>query len=343
MNEATGIILVLAYPETIVMVADEWYSPFLKYLGIGKKDYVRAGHAALVLINKATGRLEYHDFGRYITSVPNGRVRGKRYDRELSFPLKATIEAGRVVNLQELLTFLATNPKLTHGDGKLVASVCDKIDYQKARKHIDTMQQQGQIRYAAFIKQASNCARFVTSVLIASVTCVRTKKRLVRSQWFTPSTIGNVVIANTKETVYEVSENGEISRFNSSVRRENRKYFLDKLKDHQPNYYGTLKPVEVKHMHYKAQWLGGIAAGAWYELTVDKRLAENLYRFRRIAPHGRVDVDAIFKGDDRFNYFERFEVVHYSNCLFCTVVQKQKQFKLSYVCDFNLRQKEHLA
>ena len=73
---STGIILTLAYPETIVMVADEWYSPFMKYIGIGKKNYVRAGHAALVLINIETGILEYHDFGRYITSEPNGRVRG---------------------------------------------------------------------------------------------------------------------------------------------------------------------------------------------------------------------------------------------------------------------------
>jgi len=36
----TGIIIVMAHPETIVMVADEWYSPFLKYLGVGKKGYL---------------------------------------------------------------------------------------------------------------------------------------------------------------------------------------------------------------------------------------------------------------------------------------------------------------
>ncbi len=343
MSDATGIMLVLAYPETIVMVADEWYSPFLKYLGIGKKDYVRAGHAALVLINKATGELEYHDFGRYITSEPNGRVRGKHYDRELEFPLQAIIKNNEIVNLYEILRFLATNPKLTHGDGKLIASVCDKIDYNKARKHITSMQQQGQIRYAAFIKKASNCARFVTSALVASVTCVQLKKKLLRSQWFTPSTIGNVVIANTGENVYEVSEKGEVGVFGSSVNKENRKYFLDKLKNHKPNYAGTLSPVEVVHVHSKAQWLGGIAAGAWYELTLAAELSKNLYRFRRVAPHGFVDVDAVFMGDEHFNYHEEFEIIHYSNCLFCTVTQKDKKFVFNYVCDFNSRQKERLA
>ncbi|NNK40334.1 MAG: hypothetical protein HKP45_06755, partial [Winogradskyella sp.] len=95
------------------MVADEWYSPFLKYFGIGKKNYVRAGHAALVLIDKNTGHLEYHDFGRYITPEPYARVRGQLTDAELQFPLTASIKNGKIENLEELLTFLATHPKLT--------------------------------------------------------------------------------------------------------------------------------------------------------------------------------------------------------------------------------------
>lgn len=127
----TGIILTMAYPETVVMVADEWYSPFLRYLGIGKKDYLRAGHAALVLINKTTGVLEYHDFGRYITPEPTGRVRGKDTDNELDFPLKAIIEDNTITNLNEILEFLATHPKLTHGEGKLIASLCNAVNYKK--------------------------------------------------------------------------------------------------------------------------------------------------------------------------------------------------------------------
>ena len=38
----TGIILTLAYPETIVRVSDEWFSPYLSFFGIGKKNYVKA-------------------------------------------------------------------------------------------------------------------------------------------------------------------------------------------------------------------------------------------------------------------------------------------------------------
>ena len=165
-----AIILTLAYPETIVSHADEWYSKLLRFIFIGSKRHVRAGHAALVLINKNSGILEYHDFGRYITSEPNGRVRGRETDFELNFPIKAQIDNDSIQNLDEILEFLATHPKLTHGDGNLYASICNAIDYDKARSHITKMQNKGFIRYAAFINDACNCARFVTDSLIAGLT-----------------------------------------------------------------------------------------------------------------------------------------------------------------------------
>ena len=330
--DSTGIIITLAYPETIVMVADEWYSPYMRYLGIGKKNYVRAGHAALVLIKKDRGELEYHDFGRYITPEPNGRVRGKDTDHELDFPIQAIIENNEIKNLDEILEFLGTHPKLTHGDGKLIASVCDEVDYNKARQHITMMQRRDFIRYAAFINDACNCARFVTDALIAGTTNERVRGRLKRSKRFTPSTIGNVILADTKDMVYEVSETGKISEFISTVRKENIKYFLDKLKIHTPNFVGTLhpKPVEIKSVH--AQWLSGIAAGAWFELHQTEQ--DLIFRFRRISPYGNIDVNGLYLVEDiTFEYHEDYEFVHYSNCAFFHIRQKEKIFR------FNLTEK----
>lgn len=326
----TGIILTMAYPETIVMVADEWYSPFLRYLGVGKKNYLRAGHAALVLIDKSTGILEYHDFGRYITPEPNGRVRGKDTDNELDFPLVANIANDKITNLNEILEFLGTHPKLTHGDGKLVASICNAVDYKKARTHITEMQNKHFIRYAAFIKDACNCARFVTDSLIASVTDAKIRKDLIQSKWFTPSTVGNVLLADTENYVYEVSETGGISEFKGSQKSENVRYFLDKLKNHEVNFVGTLRPkqnaVKVEH----AQWLSGIAAGAWFELYNTESTSE--YRFRRISPYGNVDCDAVFKVDDTsFEYDLSYEFVHYSNCKFFHVRQESRVFRFERV------------
>ncbi len=339
----SGIILTLAYPETIVMVADEWYSPYMYRFGIGKKDYVRAGHAALVLIDKSTGELEYHDFGRYITPEPYGRVRGKNTDHELDFPISANIENGEITNLEEILKFLATHPKLTHGDGTLYASVCSTINYKEARRHIHMMQNKHFIRYAAFIKNACNCARFVTDALIAGLTEASIKKRLARSKWFTPSTIGNVVIANTGKEVYQVSEEGTIATFKSSVKKENKRLFLDTLSNHQPNFVGTLQPKHNDEKHTKAQWLSGIAAGAWFELH-DLGHDEE-YRFRRISPHGHIDVDGIYKINGRgFDMDIEHEFIQYSNCSFFYVKQKGVDYRFDFIRKTdasNSKQTEH--
>jgi len=322
----SAFILTLAYPDTIVMVSEEWFSPYLRYLGIGKKNYVRAGHAALVLINKETGMLEYHDFGRYITSEPNGRVRGSLTDNELHYPITAIIENNEIKNLDEILIFLGTHPGLTHGDGDLVASVCSEINYDKARAHITMMQNRHFIYYAAFKKEACNCARFVTDSLIASVTNKFIKRKLESSKWFTPSTVGNVLLANTGNTVFKVSDSGEISEFTGAQRSENFRCFLDRLKAHTPNFVGTLQPRKIAGLHDKAQWLSGIAAGAWFELHKTTHKSE--YRFKRISPYGNVDVfDTFLVEDDSFDYDLEYQFVHYSNCSFFHIQQNGKKYK----------------
>ncbi|PWK19161.1 DUF6695 family protein [Xanthomarina spongicola] len=328
----SGIILTLAYPETIVMVSEEWFSPYMRYVGIGKKNYVRAGHAALVLIDKKTGILEYHDFGRYITPEPSGRVRGKDTDCELEFPLIARIKDDVIINLEEILVYLATHPKLTHGDGTMYASVCNEVDYNLARNHITKMQNKHFIRYAAFIKNACNCARFVTDTLIASVTNIKIGKQLIRSKWFTPSTVGNVVIADTNNKVYQLDEQGNFLDASISVSKINRTHFLDKLQEHKPNFIGTLQPKPIAKSHELAQWLSGIAAGAWFELHPTNEI--HLYVFRRISPYGNVDIDAIYEIDNiSFKYENGFEFIHYSNCKFFHVKQENQVFRFNRVLD----------
>jgi len=322
----TGIILTLAYPETIVTVADEWYSDYLRYIGIGKKNYVRAGHAALVLIHKTSGILEYHDFGRYITPEPDGRVRGRITDNELEIALRAKIVNDKITNIDSILKFFATHPKLTHGEGKLIASVCGVVNYQKARAHINKMQKKHFIRYAAFLKEASNCARFVTNTLIASINDESLKRKLIKSNWFTPSTVGNVLIANTGEYPYEISPDGMVSEFKGSQRSENLRCFFDRLKSYHPSFIGTLKPKKVNQINKKAQWLSGIAAGAWFEIFETKKANE--FRYRRISPYGNIDCDALFEIQQKgFKIDEQYQFIHVSNCLFFSIKQSNKIFK----------------
>lgn len=195
------------------------------------------------------------------------------------------------------------------------------------------MQNRHFIRYAAFIKNACNCARFVTDALIASVTDVGIKKRLEKSKWFTPSTVGNVILADTENYVYEVTEVGEISRFKGSQTSENIRCFLDRLKDHEVNLIGTQLPKPVDGLHNKAQWLSGIAAGAWFELHKTEHNVH--YHFKRISPYGNIDVhDAFTVEDDGFDYDLEFEFIHYSNCKFFHIEQQGKIFRFNRKAQF---------
>lgn len=331
LNDA--FVITMAYPETIVSHAEEWYSKFLRFVFIGNKKHVRAGHAALVLIHKKTGVLEYHDFGRYITASPNGRVRGRETDFELNFHLTAEISDDKIQNLDTILKFLATHPKLTHGNGDLYASVCNLVNYQLAKTHITKRQNEGFIRYAAFINDACNCARFVTDALIASVTDLSIKKRLLKSKWFTPSTIGNVVIADTEDYVYKITDTGTIHQFTSSVSKENRRLFLDKLKGYSPSLKGTLEPKPNDEKNNHAQWLSGIAAGAWFEIYDLEH--EKEYRYRRISPYGNIDCDAIYKIEtEGFKIEKPYKFRHYSNCKFFHIAQNEITYRFEFLRHF---------
>lgn len=338
-----GIIISLAYPDTIVKVPDEGFLSYLRFIGIGKKGYVRAGHAALVLIDKATGILEYYDFGRYVSPMPNGRVRSKQTDFELNFPISAQIENDEVKNLEDILKFLATNSKLTHGEGKLVASVCKSIDYNKAKAYINTLQQQYFVKYAVFQKETSNCSRFVTETLIASVTDDAMRKKLIKSKWFTPSTVGNVLLSNTGKHTFCVSDKGDISKFRGSQKSENLRCFLDRIKPYQPNLIGNLHPKPLDMLSSKAQWLSGIGAGAWFELHSINHATQ--YRYRRISPYGNIDVDGIYEiSESGFDSQQEYTFCHDSNCLFFKIEQHGVIYKFNYLKAFecsSLVQKEH--
>ena len=205
-------------------------------------------------------------------------------------------------------------------------SVCEEINYHRAKNYIEQLQDQYFVPYGVFTKNASNCSRFVTTALIASVTNPKIKKKLINSTWFTPSTVSNAVLSSSNNVVYEVSPKGEISNFKSSIKRENIKHFLDRLKEFSPNLAGNLEPKPIKNIHKKAQWLGGIGSGAWFELHQTDHQLE--YLFKRISPYDNVDVNDIFViNKSSFNYKENFEFLYHSNCSFFHVKQKGTVYK----------------
>ncbi|MCH2194533.1 DUF6695 family protein, partial [Kordia sp.] len=189
--------------------------------------------------------------------------------------------------------------------------------------------------YAAFVKNASNCARFVTDTLIASVTNPKIKKRLKKSKRFTPSTVSNVVLASTTKNSYEVlGDNVQV--FNSTSRKETVRCFLDRLKEHQPNLEGNIEPKKLSILSEDAQWLSGVGSGVWFEISV-LPTQPFCYRIRRISPYGNVDVDGVFKvNDPRFDVDKPYQFVYDSNCSHCSILQDETVYYFTFQYDYLL-------
>ena len=84
----------------------------------------------------------------------------------------------------------------------------------------------------------------------------------------------------------------------------------------------------MEGLHKNAQWLSGIAAGAWYEICITEIRHE--YRYKRISPYGNIDCDAIYIVEDSsFEFEEHYKVIHYSNCHFFHVKQNNKVFRFN--------------
>ncbi len=319
----TGKIIVLAYPDTFVKMSDEWQCKLFPLVGLGTWDYVKAGHAAIVLIENRTGKASYYDFGRYVTPKGYGRVRSEITDVELKIPFKAKlIGNGPLENLNEFLLWLDANPQKTHGKGRLLASVCEDVNFTKAEKYIQELQQRGSIPYKAFKNEGSNCARFVTETILESTENKDIIKALNHNKRFTPSTVGNVEKASNT-VVYEVLE-GEIKKFNGSAFKENlTNYFHRKKKS-------ASEEIFLPEIPKFAQKLEGIGSSAWFSIDL-LDFKKNQYRIQRFNGLHQIDYVGIFISLDSFDIKKPFHFTYDSHCEFCHIIQNNKKIKLQRI------------
>ncbi|TYP75802.1 DUF6695 family protein [Aquimarina intermedia] len=322
----TGTIIVLAFPDTFVRYSDESALHVFPYLGLGKNKFIKAGHAALVLIENSTGRASYYDFGRYVTPPGTGRVRSAATDVELELPFNAKFDdAGNLDNLKEFLVWLEANPEKTHGEGRLVASLCYAINFESAKGYLMSMQEHGSLPYRAFGKKGSNCSRLVTDTLIRSTTNIIIKLYLKRIKIFTPSPLGNVLYASRKKDLYTVTD-GCLQPYAGSVIRENLVNYFDK-KIPVPLDEST---HELKLVSKYLFFLSGIGSSAYF--YIQETQDEEIYTIRRYTEKGIADFEGQFILEKKgFNFQKDFEIIHDSNCLFCHVQQEGEICKLQRI------------
>ena len=335
----------MAFPDTFVTMSDEWICRVLPLVGLGTREYIKAGHSAMVLIENATGKANYYDFGRYITPKGHGRVRSAETDAELKIPFKASMDsAGQLTNLDRFLGWLDAHPEKTHGQGRLLASVCEAIDYEKAHKHILALQSRGSIPYGAFHKQGSNCSRFVTDTILAATDSSEIQRGLNFNKKFTPSTVGNVEKAATDHAVYEVFQ-GEVKLFEGTAFKENLRNYFDKKNPNASNGIAFAEPSDRKPaIGAHAQYLSGTGSGAWFELS-SEQLPAHHYRIKRYSDSCELDFDGVYVSKE-FDATLPYQFTYDSHCSYCHVLQNNQKLKLELLAryaEFNSLQKVHSA
>jgi len=327
-QNSDGIIIILSYPDTIVRPAYwEPFSNFWPLFGIGGKHAVKAGHAALLLIKKNHFEINYFDFGRYITTYGNGRVRCKETDPDVCISLNAEFEEGKLTNLKEILLWIESHPEKTHGDGRLVASIHDEIDFNKANNFIHRLIDKKEIPYGAFIKNGTNCARFVTDTIIASSVNKKICKQLKKSNLLTPSPIGNVIKGTTNNSnIYTISNRKFRDYKNRSILKEYKDSFFNKFEG-TPNLIGTELPNKKVFELENGTWLGGIGSGAWFK--IEEKIKTETYKVSRYNPEGIKDFEANFRINKTcFNHQLKHQFLHPSNCKEAIINQNNKVYIL---------------
>lgn len=330
MNFSDGIVVILSYPDTIVRPAYwERSSKIWPKIGIGSKHGVQAGHAALLLIKKNNPEILYFDFGRYITSYGNGRVRSAKTDPELKVPIKAIFKNEQLVNIEEILLWIENNPKKTHGDGRLIAGFNVNINYANALNYIESIIEAKEIPYGAFVKNGSNCARFVTDTIINSCNNKKTILKLKSSYLLTPSPIGNVLKGSSEKEIHLV-EKQQIKRYtNKSILIEYKKCFFNKCETNL-NLIGSETPdLDVFNLQ-KGTWLGGIGSGAWFD--IDTIITKNTYRIKRYTSDGLNDFEGDFRvNKETFNIDKEHTFVYPTNCIEAFVLQNNTMYAFKII------------
>jgi len=202
-----GFAIAIAWPETTCKQAGAWYDRPMRWLGFNKNGYYKVGHAAVVLISDENPTAKYYDFGRYHAPKGFGRVRSEITDHELKINTPALIDQSTesILNLDEILSELFQNPS-THGTGVIYGSPI-RINYEKALDKVNEMRSAEFIPYGPFIKNGSNCSRFVCSVIEKGLNTIRESIAYQLPLTLTPTPMWNLVATpNPKYCIGKVSK-----------------------------------------------------------------------------------------------------------------------------------------
>ncbi len=307
----TGFAIAIAWPETWCKQSGGWYDNFINRIGISKHHYYKVGHAALVLVDSATNKCHYFDFGRYHTPFQHGRVRSKKTDDGLKMNTTPQIsgDGQKIENFEEILTELQQNHEC-HGEGNIHASY-GRINFKKAFGKASRMQQISPIPYGPFRYKGSNCSRFVNTAVLAGKPSWLSTFKLNFFVPLTPVPLNNVNSFGNKIVL------PKLLPF----------IFLPAPISFKSKLLGTLKePVRAIGIPKTAQWLSGEGAGSWFTINQSEK---NKYSISRFGPDGKLECEGEFTISNKqpFNINQLYHFDYLSHCRKVNIMQEGQIIK----------------
>ncbi len=325
-KDHTGFVIALAWPETYCKQAGAWYDVITGWLNIHTNNYYKAGHAALVLIDKKDKKCHYFDFGRYHAPFQFGRVRSAETDHDLEMKTIPQIseDGTEITNFNDILYELQNNPAC-HGEGKLYASWC-KVNFDAAFIKAVNMQEAGPIPYGPFRYKGSNCSRFVNKVILAGKPAWRHGLRLRYLVPLTPTPMNNVNSLQNKTGLPKLLNNIPFY----PVFRHGKHFLLSTLPP----------PRREKPIPENAHWLAGEGAGSWFFVDVKGKTLE----VTRYSPEGRIECTGIFENHNRRTVItsqDSFVLTYPANCREITLIVEDEIVRFTRLLEKNRSRKTY--
>ena len=323
------IAVVIGFPDNWAK-GEKLRDKILYSLGITYTQYYKVGHAALLLIRRESGEIEYFDYGRYIAPAGKGRVRSKDTDPKLSIPVKAEFDfQGNLKNLLEIMNYLETIEDDTHGHGRTYFSVCKNISFEAGKEYINNLIGKGSSKYVTYGIGGMNCSSFVTKSLIKSVSEKKKRLNLYFSETIAPTPLGNVVNAAENGEIWEI-KNGDFLKLKMNRIKvlkniyENITFSLMKNK-HLKKSINNFEPLN-NHKKFdipkKAQYLFSLGESAWMHIYKNESCLENEYVVESYTDQHKLNYSIIVELDNgKFNLDIPYKFTYECNRLKTTVLQ----------------------
>ncbi len=338
------LAIVIAFPDNWAK-GEKIRDRILYSLGITYTQYYKVGHAALLLIKKETGEVQYFDFGRYITPPKKGRVRSKDTDPKLAIHIKAEFDnEGELINLFDIMSFLESIPDATHGHGETYFSVCKNINFEYGLRYIHSLIERGNIKYITYGIGGMNCSSFVSKSLLKAIKPGRKKINLYFSETIAPTPLGNVVNASEKGNIWKLNTNRfdelKLNRlkvlkiiFDSTMLSLTKNKYLKKsINNFEP--LNNHKRIEIPK---KAQYLFSLGESSWMHIYKNRDCNKNEFIIESYTDNNKLNYSIIAEQEEGYlNLNIPYKFTYDCNRLRTIIIQNDTKHVFYYKKDNKL-------